>query len=103
MSIVAKLCTPLLTSLIAKDFRAGFEDGVINRCKQCILDAGYTDEARKFWSDACCFSYMYAPEGKVKKWYEVYGKEFTDLYLEATRIENLEGCFEMPTWGTRGT
>jgi len=85
---------PVLQNLIDSDFRMGFEDSVLQRCRSALYDAKLVNEANEMWSDHCCGRHLKAFDNDQ----ELLGK-----YNEADEISNREGCFVMPSWGTYGT
>lgn len=104
-ALIEEICTPVLTKLIAEEYRAGFEDGVLERCRNAI-DAATDDEvdgdqARMFWSAGCCGD---LDVHHRKSWARMgFTEEFMDLFQRAKEEERKEGCFVMPAWGTKGT
>lgn len=84
----------MLQELIDTNFRVGFEDSVLQRCRSALIEAGLTEEATKMWNDACC--------GRKAKAFDD-DQELMDKYSEANQESVKKGAFEMPSWGTYGT
>jgi hypothetical protein len=93
-----ELLMNLFQDLIDKDFRSGFEDNALTRAWRLLDANGF--KGMEFWNDFCNVRYG---DYKIPKLVEKYGQELVNKYLEIKEIENKEGRFEMPSWGTYGT
>jgi len=89
-----EILMPMLQNLIDTDFRSGFEDSVLQRCRFALRNAGLNDEANQMWTCYCTGGYLLAFDND---------QELLDKYNEADEVSNREGCFVMPSWGTSGT
>lgn len=88
----------LFNELIEQDFRSGFEDSALHRAWRVLDQNGF--KGISFWNDFCNVRYG---DYRIPKLVEKYGQELVDKYLEINDLENKEGRFEMPSWGTYGT
>lgn len=89
-----EILIPMLQELIDTNFRVGFEDTVLQRCRSALFHAGMDDEAVQMWNDACC--------GRKAEAFD-NDRELMDKYTEANQESLKTGAFEMPHWGTYGT
>lgn len=80
--------------LIDSDFRNGFEDTVLYRVREALMDAGYSKEAFDFWCDFCVFY-----EKKALRLAEKWGQDIVEVYGQAHNMAKGQGCFVMPEWG----
>lgn len=88
------LLMPMLQNLIDTEYRFGFEDSVLSRCRNLLNKHGLSDEARNVWNKKCCGD----TQGAFFNDEELVAK-----YQEAEVESAKEGCFQMPHWGTHGT
>ena len=89
-----EILMPVLQNLIDTDYRSGFEDSVLQRCRRALYNAGLVSEANQMWSNHCC--------GYPLKAFDT-DQELLAKYNEAVEVSNREGAFVMPEWGTKGT
>lgn len=85
-----------LTELHTKDYRNGFNDSVVSHC--CDTLDEFDGSGREFWSIMCC---GYKPKAFAS--FFDSDQDLVDYYNTICALASGEGCFEMPSWGTRGT
>lgn len=92
----AQVIADTLTKLHTEDYRSGFNDSVLSHCRDALDE--FDGSGSVFWS-----MMLTGDRNECLEKFFDGDKDLRDYFDEVDKLSHQEGCFVMPSWGTRGT